>query len=29
MRIEKGITDDFKNLFTSSFPDKNILFDII
>ncbi|MCF7835264.1 hypothetical protein K9M48_04465 [Candidatus Gracilibacteria bacterium] len=29
MRIEDRITQDFKNLFTSSFPDKRILFDII
>lgn len=29
MRIQEGITDNFKNLFTTSFPDKNILFDII
>lgn len=29
MRIEESVTQDFKNLFTTSFPDKKILFDII
>lgn len=29
MKIQQSITQDFKDLFTSNFPDKTILFDII